>query len=173
MWGRETPVNTFGYARKCVNTSSPCNLCYQKPQRAWRGVSSRRSQPPLALAVPLSRFTSRVGGGSAFYVRRLTHAQVIHDLLIMNLTSAFIRTVLMAALLYTASFVLPCAHAQQSDAVRIQFLEFKSKAERGDAQAQSNLGLCYAQGRGVAKDDVEAVKWFRMAAEQDYAKAQN
>jgi hypothetical protein len=27
--------------------------------------------PPLALAVPLSRFTSRVGGGSAFYVRGL------------------------------------------------------------------------------------------------------
>ena len=27
------------------------------------------SQPPLALAVPLSRFTSQVGGGSAFYVR--------------------------------------------------------------------------------------------------------
>ena len=33
------------------------------------GLTSRRSQPPLALAVPLSRFTSRVGGGSAFYVR--------------------------------------------------------------------------------------------------------
>src|ERR1035437_7170915 len=30
---------------------------------------SRRSQPPLALAVPLSRFTPRVGGGSAFFVR--------------------------------------------------------------------------------------------------------
>jgi hypothetical protein len=27
----------------------------------------------LALAVPLSRFTSRVGGGSAFYVRRHSH----------------------------------------------------------------------------------------------------
>ena len=27
------------------------------------------TQPPLALSVPLSRFTSRVGGGSAFYVR--------------------------------------------------------------------------------------------------------
>src|ERR1035437_7025686 len=36
---------------------------------------SRRSQPPLALAVPLSRFTSRVGGGSAFYVR--PHLSVI------------------------------------------------------------------------------------------------
>jgi uncharacterized protein YndB with AHSA1/START domain len=33
-------------------------------------LTSRRSQPPLALAVPLSRFTPRVGGGSAFFVRR-------------------------------------------------------------------------------------------------------
>src|SRR5665647_522079 len=33
-------------------------------------LTSRRSQPPLALSVPLSRFTSRVGGGSAFYVRQ-------------------------------------------------------------------------------------------------------
>src|ERR1035437_540338 len=36
-----------------------------------RCLTSRRSQSPLALAVPLSRFASRVGGGSAFYVRRL------------------------------------------------------------------------------------------------------
>jgi len=28
-----------------------------------------KSPEPLALSVPLSRFTSRVGGGSAFYVR--------------------------------------------------------------------------------------------------------
>ena len=34
-----------------------------------RRLTSRRSQPPLALSVPLSRFTSRVGGGSAFFVR--------------------------------------------------------------------------------------------------------
>ena len=27
-------------------------------------------------------------------------------------------------------------------------------------------------GRGVAKDEVEAVKWFRKAAEQNYAQAQ-
>ena len=35
-------------------------------------LTSRRSQPPLALAVPLSRFTSLVGGGSAFFVRRMS-----------------------------------------------------------------------------------------------------
>jgi hypothetical protein len=34
-------------------------------------LTSRRSQPPLALAVPLSRFASQVGGGSAFFVRQL------------------------------------------------------------------------------------------------------
>ena len=28
-------------------------------------------EPPLALAVPLSRFTSRVGGGSTFYVEKV------------------------------------------------------------------------------------------------------
>ena len=33
------------------------------------GLTSRRSQPPLARSVPLSRFTPRVGGGSAFFVR--------------------------------------------------------------------------------------------------------
>ena len=33
--------------------------------------SQQETQPPLALAVPLSRFTPRAGGGSAFFVRRL------------------------------------------------------------------------------------------------------
>ena len=37
-------------------------------------LTSRRSQPPLARSVPLSRFTSPVGGGSAFFVRRHSRA---------------------------------------------------------------------------------------------------
>ena len=39
------------------------------------------------------------------------------------------------------------------------------------AAAQYNLGACYRDARGVAKDYVEAVKWFRMAAEQNHADA--
>jgi len=31
----------------------------------------------LALAVPLSRFTPRVGGGSAFFVRPISHVPLI------------------------------------------------------------------------------------------------
>jgi len=46
-------------------------LLVRKTRHETSGLTSRRSQPPLALAVPLSRFTSRVGGGSASFVRRL------------------------------------------------------------------------------------------------------
>jgi len=40
------------------------------------------------------------------------------------------------------------------------------------AQAQSNLGVMYDEGHGVPQDDAEAVKWYRLAAEQGYADAQ-
>jgi len=34
------------------------------------------------------------------------------------------------------------------------------------------LGLCYDYGIGVDKDEIEAVKWYRKAAEQGYSNAQ-
>ena len=39
-------------------------------------------------------------------------------------------------------------------------------------RAQFNLGIMYANGEGVLKDDAEAVKWYRLAAEQGHANAQ-
>ena len=50
--------------------------------------------------------------------------------------------------------------------------ELRVRAEKGDAIAQSNLGEMYATGLGVAKDEVEAVKWYRKAADQGDAFAQ-
>ena len=50
--------------------------------------------------------------------------------------------------------------------------ELVKKAEAGDAKAQSELGMCYFKGKGVAKDYEEAVKWWTKAAEQGYARAQ-
>ena len=41
-----------------------------------------------------------------------------------------------------------------------------AKAEQGDAIAQNILGNRYANGKGVEKDEVEAVKWYLKAAEQ-------
>ena len=46
------------------------------------------------------------------------------------------------------------------------------RAEKGDADAQYNLGVCYYNGYGVAQDKGEAVKWYRKAAEQGFADAQ-
>jgi len=55
---------------------------------------------------------------------------------------------------------LPLAEAQQ-------------RAAAGDSQAQFELGHRYATGAGVAKDDAQAVHWYRLAAEQHHALAQN
>ena len=47
------------------------------------------------------------------------------------------------------------------------------KAEQGDAEAQSVLGLMYSLGLGVPQDSQEAVKWYRRAAEQGNAGVQS
>lgn len=44
--------------------------------------------------------------------------------------------------------------------------ELKAKAEQGLAEAQNKLGDCYYNGEGLAQDYIEAVKWYRKAAEQ-------
>src|SRR5690606_33809615 len=46
-------------------------------------------------------------------------------------------------------------------------------SELGDPQAQFRLGWMYAEGHGVARDDGEALRWFRQAADQGDASAQN
>lgn len=48
----------------------------------------------------------------------------------------------------------------------------KSAAEKGYADAQFYLGVCYSIGRGVTENDQEAIKWFKKAAEQDHVDAQ-
>ena len=44
--------------------------------------------------------------------------------------------------------------------------KFLPLAEQGNASAQYNLGVMYANGRGVPQDYAEAMKWYRLAAEQ-------
>ncbi len=48
----------------------------------------------------------------------------------------------------------------------------KLVAYAGDVSAQLRLGVIYLTGDGVAKDDAEAVKWLRKAADQDSALAE-
>ena len=50
--------------------------------------------------------------------------------------------------------------------------EFKSLADKGNADAQVNLGFLYARGHGVPQSHKEAASWYRKAAEQGQSDAQ-
>lgn len=54
--------------------------------------------------------------------------------------------------------LMPAAHADELAAV-------KQLAEQGDTKAQFVLGSMYRDGRGVAKNVDEMLRWWRMAAE--------
>jgi TPR repeat protein len=79
---------------------------------------------------------------------------------------------LIFTLLLASSVAVVQLAAQQTKADQKPIGEVKAKAEAGDADSQVELGLRYEQGKGVGKDQVEAVKWYRKAAEQNYTKAQ-
>ena len=76
----------------------------------------------------------------------------------MNIKQLLIATIL---LLSSAAYGQP------------DFEETKLLAEQGDAEDQLNLGIRYANGEGVPEDDVEAVKWYRLAAKQGLARGQS
>jgi len=50
--------------------------------------------------------------------------------------------------------------------------ELQAKAESGDAEAQYNLGVLYAEGQGGPRDYTEARAWYLKAAAQGLAEAQ-
>lgn len=59
-----------------------------------------------------------------------------------------------------------------SPEINVDLPSLKAKAESGDAASQFNLGEAYRNGRGGPKDLVQAVKWYRKAADQGNALAQ-
>ena len=50
--------------------------------------------------------------------------------------------------------------------------EWQPLAEQGQAGSQYQLGLLYANGQGVTKDDAKARQWYEKAAVQGHAEAQ-
>ncbi len=51
--------------------------------------------------------------------------------------------------------------------------QIKDRALQGDARAQNDLGVLHQLGKAVMQDDVEAVRWYRRAAERNSPLAQN
>src|SRR5262245_61145278 len=50
---------------------------------------------------------------------------------------------------------------------------WRAAAEKGSAEAQWLLSRCYSLGAGVKADPVEAAKWARKSADQDFPLGQN
>lgn len=72
-----------------------------------------------------------------------------------------------------AMLLLTCGLWSQGHAQEDSLAALRQKAETGDAEAQYNLGVRYANGQGIGKDFAEALKWYRQAAEQNNPAAQN
>ena len=54
-----------------------------------------------------------------------------------------------------------------------EFVEYRTKAMKGDANAQYKLGKMYNDGRGVETNYVEALRWYQASADQQNALGQN
>lgn len=53
------------------------------------------------------------------------------------------------------------------------FRSFKQLAEQGNQYGQYNLGLCYWRGLGTECDRNEALKWYKLSAEQGHKKSKS
>ena len=79
---------------------------------------------------------------------------------------------LSAILLAVLAFLPLSASAGMTPEEVKAFESVKAKAEKGDVDAQYNLGNYYREGIGVARDFPKAVSWFRKPAELGDARAQ-
>ncbi|OWQ55196.1 hypothetical protein CEE60_06410 [Stenotrophomonas maltophilia] len=62
---------------------------------------------------------------------------------------------------------LPQAIAAQADGTLHPLVgDIQRRAQRGDADAQVDLGAMYELGMGLPRDGVEALRWYRLAAGQ-------
>ena len=76
----------------------------------------------------------------------------------------------LAATLAVIAMMFSAGCTPENDAEVVK--QFREDAGLGYPRAQFNLGVMYANGRGVLKNNVEAVKWYRKAAEQGLVSAQ-
>jgi TPR repeat protein len=81
-------------------------------------------------------------------------------------------TILFATLFLVASSLVAAQSSGQASPRQKAIADLKEMAYAGDVTSQVRLGVIYLTGDGVAKDDAEAMKWLRKAADQDNALAE-
>ncbi|MDD1628712.1 MAG: sel1 repeat family protein, partial [Methylococcaceae bacterium] len=90
----------------------------------------------------------------------------------MTSMRGFLPLVVLSAFLFTGLYASHAHAATKPNTNGIVEQLIRIKAEQGDATAQYNLGVMYANGKGMTQDDKQAAFWFRKSADQGYAEAQ-
>ena len=86
--------------------------------------------------------------------------------------SRHVLTLVSVAVL-SLSVLGPPVQAQDNPSAQ-ELADLRALAEAGARRgAVCNLGVSYDTGEGVPQDAAEAVRWYRLAAEQGDARAQN
>lgn len=73
--------------------------------------------------------------------------------------------------LWAGEFDMAVTEYEQGNYIRA-LDAFYVLAKEGDPKAQFNVGLIYANGKGVKKDSYQAMEWYKKAAEQGDTAAQ-
>ncbi|HML09230.1 MAG TPA: tetratricopeptide repeat protein [Stellaceae bacterium] len=148
-------------------------------RRAARDEPWRRDKP--AVARRLSAVADRISGCLAARENRLRVSGLAALVVISVALAAYGGGALLARMVESASAPSPTnkveaaapaanliparAAALPSDpAIRAAF--YIARAKTGNAAAQYDLGLLYAQGQGLVQDYASAASWFRAAAAQ-------
>ncbi len=79
----------------------------------------------------------------------------------------FCTALLVASLTLSSSI---CSASAIDEEINIP--EIQAAAEKGDPEAQFQLGSAYQQGDGVTQNDLQAIHWMNKSANQGYPDAQ-
>ena len=82
------------------------------------------------------------------------------------------RRLLIALAFAALAYAPPAPAAEPAKTNADDIATLRADAEKGNADAQHNLGSAYANGQGLVKDEAEAVQWYRKAADQGKVRSQ-
>ena len=83
----------------------------------------------------------------------------------------YLAALIVGILIFSSNALASCILKNDND--ENNFSRCLSQAQKGDAEAQKNLGNLYVFGQGVSKNYNEALKWYRKGAEQGHARSQS
>src|SRR5262249_49226700 len=99
----------------------------------------------------------------------VSHSRAFHPVCLR----LFLPITLLAALITGCGKYQQQRQQQAAASIRsATFAELSESARSGNVAAQCELGYRYLRGQAIMKDETEALKWFRKAADKNLPEAQ-